>query len=487
MTDTGASSSHPMERVLSNLHQQLCIFLLQKTTPRFRSLLEQFALLTATGIFAALWLVHRYCVANVSECLTKMEGFHYASDLSHVVLVGPDETSIASTTSLGSSVTSSSMQCIGNSITMSFSKYQGYLLLAPEQLVNLTVQCISVSKSDVNCFGEPFVQKIIRGVGKEAILRNWFRSVYQDGYVYQPSSQRLSELIPPNDSPLGKISVVIKTCFLFFITTTLVSFTLRETQERMLGFTRQLQARVRSRRPVGSLVITHLVDNLVFIPVMLGAIFFLNEFYKGDKILALLVLSLVWICEVYSISLRSHQGIHYFPRVFFLLFCLFHFYLFSFPIGFGYLALMATVCCIFHSMLFFWHRYELPLAVRPIARPLPRAPSEATNLSRATSAQTSGGQSALFQEDESYMMFMDGEVVMHRNRQPLQPPRIPDQVLADVGVGPSEENDDNELMEGAEDQTPTLGVIYGTPRINNLSTTPTSEQVRRAPRVPTLS
>ena len=162
----------------------------------------------------------------------------------------------------------------------------------------------------------------------------------------------------------SKLSVVLKTCFLYFITTTLVSFTLRETQERMLDFTQQLQAHVRVRRSVSVLVTRHFVDNLVFVPIMVGMIFFLIEFYSGDKILSFSVLSVVWLCEVFSVvSVRSFSGIHFFPRIFFLLFALLHFYIFSFPFGFSYTALASAVCFMMHSMLFFWHRFELPAVV----------------------------------------------------------------------------------------------------------------------------
>jgi hypothetical protein len=44
-----------------------------------------------------------------------------------------------------------------------------------------------------------------------------------------------------------KVGVVFTTLFLFFTMTTLVSFTLRETQERMLKFTFLLQHHVRNR------------------------------------------------------------------------------------------------------------------------------------------------------------------------------------------------------------------------------------------------
>ena len=60
-------------------------------------------------------------------------------------------------------------------------------------------------------------------------------------------------------------------------------------------------------------------------------------------------------------SLRSWQGITFFPRIFFLLFCLFHIYHFAYgPYGFGNVAFGTVACFMLHSMLFFWHRYELP-------------------------------------------------------------------------------------------------------------------------------
>jgi hypothetical protein len=100
---------------------------------------------------------------------------------------------------------------------------------------------------------------------------------------------------------LSKFTVVLKTSFLFFITTTLVSFTLRETQQRMLAFTLALREHVRSQQPLALLIIRHIIENLVFCPIMVGIMFFLIEFYRGDKFLAFMVLSLVWVREVFSV------------------------------------------------------------------------------------------------------------------------------------------------------------------------------------------
>jgi hypothetical protein len=109
----------------------------------------------------------------------------------------------------------------------------------------------------------------------------------------------------------------------------------------MLEFTFQLQSRVRANLPLGSLILDHVLENLVFVPIMVGMIFFLIEFYGDDKFLAFMVLSMVWICEVYSaISVRSDQGMHFFPRVFFLYFTLFHVYFFSCPVGVSFFLII---------------------------------------------------------------------------------------------------------------------------------------------------
>ena len=58
---------------------------------------------------------------------------------------------------------------------------------------------------------------------------------------------------------------------------------------------------VREERPLRQLIVTHVVENLVFVPIMVGVMFFLIEFYGGDKFLAFMVFSVVWVCEVFSI------------------------------------------------------------------------------------------------------------------------------------------------------------------------------------------
>lgn len=81
-------------------------------------------------------------------------------------------------------------------------------------------------------------------------------------------------------------------------------------------------------------VFSHLVESLVFVPIIVGIHFFLVEFFS-DQLLAFMVLLMVWMGEVFSVlSLRSRASIRYFPKLFCGYFYLFHVYFFCFPYGF---------------------------------------------------------------------------------------------------------------------------------------------------------
>jgi hypothetical protein len=246
-------------------------------------------------------------------------------------------------------------------IVYSYSHTQGLLRLQPslKHVHNISTQFIIASTSDPNCFGEPFAQTIIfRLVGPDTVILNWilgmqhsiskprflyhwktrkeldldaydmdhyaFSSRARGGYEFggvscdsmniactsstSTSTSFHSILLRVQRYPLYrllrfltfKLLVLLSTLLIFFLTTSLVSFTFQETQDRMLEFTLHLQTRVRAGMPLGGLILDHVLENLVFVPIMVGMIFFLIEFYGGDKFLAFMVLSMVWICEVFS-------------------------------------------------------------------------------------------------------------------------------------------------------------------------------------------
>lgn len=336
---------YPMERVLYNLHQKACTFALRRTTGKSRNLTEQILLLLAVCGFGALLLLHVSFVyrgrANFGmnmmgektirsiplACLPSVKGFRPDADVTHVSLIkGGESYALQVTTQKNHSEHGREIVCFSDNcftldkseIFYSFSRVKGFVMLPTSTYYthNISTQYVMISKTDDKCFGEPFLQRLIFGlVGPDTVIINWFLATYDgEGSLHNPRTQTTIDLSVYKDNEntpwhrqLGsKLVVVVKASFLFFITTTLVSFTLRETQERMLDFTYQLQAHVRARRPVVNLVMTHLIDNLVFCPVMVGMVFFLIEFYRGDKILAFMVLSIVWICEVFSVIRWVH-------------------------------------------------------------------------------------------------------------------------------------------------------------------------------------
>lgn len=108
-------------------------------------------------------------------------------------------------------------------------------------------------------------------------------------------------------------------------------------------------------------LVGYATDALVFVPIVAGVLFFLFEFFD-DQPLAFAVLVLAYLAEVAtSGSTRHWVSRQYLPRLFFMYFGAFHFYFFSFPLGFTWLAFAACVGFMFHACLAIWNRFELPL------------------------------------------------------------------------------------------------------------------------------
>ncbi|EEC75863.1 hypothetical protein OsI_12877 [Oryza sativa Indica Group] len=211
-------------------------------------------------------------------------------------------------------------------------------------------------------------------VGYDTILTNSLVNSPGHGYLYNFQTKELYDLSYGHEPPAGptrfgdyfvtKCGVLLMSLFVFFTTTMSVSFTLRETQSRMLRFTVQLQHHARHQLPTFQLIFVHVIESLVFVPIMIGILFFLFEFYD-DQLLAFLVLTLVWLCELFTmISVRTSISMQFFPRFFLLYFLVFHIYFFSYTYGFSYLAFSATAAFMQHLILYFWNRFEVPALQR---------------------------------------------------------------------------------------------------------------------------
>ncbi|CAN0920740.1 Membralin-like protein At1g60995 [Linum grandiflorum] len=260
--------------------------------------------------------------------------------------------------------------------TYLYTMEKGYFLLPEEARLQHNIRTVNVTISAWHpCFGNRWQQLLInRVVGYDTILMNSILSSPGHGYLYNFQTNEFYNLsyaqLPPEgpakfgDYLVTKCGVLMMSLFVFFTTTMSVSFTLRETQTRMLKFTVQLQHHARHHLPTFQLIFVHVIESLVFVPIMIGILFFLFEFYD-DQLLAFMVLILVWLCELFTlISVRTPISMKFFPRFFLLYFLVFHIYFFSYTYGFSYLALSTTAAFMQHLILYFWNRFEVPALQR---------------------------------------------------------------------------------------------------------------------------
>lgn len=275
-----------MERVLFQLHVRTCHFGLQLSTPA-RQLVEHLLLIVAIAGFGALIMLHRNFVSK-AVCLDTIPNFNMSADLHHLTIL-PVSTTVTNSyvvSTTGTTIGTSNVDtCDDLEPTFSYSTTKAYLLLPTNHsLLQFVphIQKIVVSPHDPQCFGEPFLQYLVHNViGYDTIVWNWFLHVLhttrdeKESVGYIASHGRCQELKVGPQSPaavrlekwISKVHVLIKTTFLFFFSTTLISFTLRETQERMLEFTRELTRRVSIQLPLLDLVVFHLIHNVVFVPI----------------------------------------------------------------------------------------------------------------------------------------------------------------------------------------------------------------------------
>ncbi|XP_052186267.1 membralin-like protein At1g60995 [Diospyros lotus] len=260
--------------------------------------------------------------------------------------------------------------------TYLYTMEKGYFWLPEGARSKHNIHTVNISISARHsCFGNRWQQLLInRLVGYDTILMNSLLSSPGQGYLYNYQTKEFYNISYAREQPGGsakfgdylvtKCGVLMMSLFVFFTTTMSVSFTLRETQTRMLKFTVQLQHHARHQLPTFQLIFVHVIESLVFVPIMIGILFFLFEFYD-DQLLAFMVLILVWLCELFTlISVRTPISMKFFPRFFLLYFLVFHIYFFSYSYGFSYLALSTTAAFMQHLILYFWNRFEVPALQR---------------------------------------------------------------------------------------------------------------------------
>ncbi|GAB4855780.1 hypothetical protein Ancab_024425 [Ancistrocladus abbreviatus] len=184
--------------------------------------------------------------------------------------------------------------------TYLYTREKGYFLLPEEAkaLHNIRTANITISARH-SCFGNRWQQLLInrvvgydyysdeqfaelsrlrsRGGNLKALNKIYAKAASSNGYLYNYQTKEFYNLSFAHEPSKGfatfgdylvtKCGVLMMSLFVFFTTTMSVSFTLRETQTRMLKFTVQLQHHARHRLPTFQLIFVHVIESLVFVPV----------------------------------------------------------------------------------------------------------------------------------------------------------------------------------------------------------------------------
>ncbi|CAA3029369.1 S3 self-incompatibility locus-linked pollen [Olea europaea subsp. europaea] len=232
---------------------------------------------------------------------------------------------------------------------------KGYFLLPEEARSRHNIRTINISISARHtCFGNRWQQLLInRLVGYDTILMNSLLNSPGQGYLYNYQTKEFYNLTYAHEQPesyakfgdylVTKCGVLMMSLFVFFTTTMSVSFTLRETQTRMLKFTGCMDLNVEGKEMVSKVINSS--GNPANTTV--SYLFLLRDVKDG-----------------FLVYVRTPISMKFFPRFFLLYFLVFHIYFFSYTHGFSYLALSAAAAFMQHLILYFWNRFEVPALQR---------------------------------------------------------------------------------------------------------------------------
>ncbi|EQC33076.1 hypothetical protein SDRG_09595 [Saprolegnia diclina VS20] len=365
-----------MEQIFFRMHVRVSRILMRLAGGKTRIALETTLFVLAVGLLCLVTTLHRTFMSGHDQagCLRQF----MPTTMPHLlhIQVEPDK---ASWLSLSGLFTDNAPRAAPRNAYV-YAMQKGLLTMVeyPDEMPALQIAHVSVPMSS-ECFGLPYVGTssawmlfLDKVLGFDTILINNMIEITDGGkgYLYNELTKDTYNLNYASEFRATtstwyslaayKLGIFCTVLFLFFSTTTLVSFILRETQQRMLKFTILLQQHIRHRLPYTKLVLSHIIESLVFVPIMVGMLFFLFEFFK-DQLLAFIVMSLAWLCELYSVvCVRTWLSLTFFPPLFLLYFSMFHVYFFCFPFGFSYTALWTTIVFLIHTMLLFLNRFEIP-------------------------------------------------------------------------------------------------------------------------------
>nr|XP_047123601.1 membralin isoform X2 [Hydra vulgaris] len=306
-----------------------------------------------------------------------------------------------------------------------YSREYGLLHLSfdARRRLKIPVKTILLDPNNDKCFGSNFNRFLLKYfLGYDNILMNSIKRIADTdnnlGYMVNVVTGENYKFVP---SSIGKGSYLIS-FVLMFLFTIAISMLLRYCHQQVFYFiVNMLQV-----MNMNALIIFPLAPLMAVILSLVGLETIMAEFFHDTSITFYIIL-MVWTVDQFD-TICCHTVISqkYWLRFFYLYHFVFYAYYYRFNGQFDMLALAASWFMIQHSMLFFFHHYELPMIEE---------------------SQDNNGELESYLE-EAVQMIVDGiETVIGDTITPENPPHV------EMNTNPGEVNSLGEVVSNANRST----------------------------------
>ncbi|VDO77815.1 unnamed protein product [Heligmosomoides polygyrus] len=216
--------------------------------------------------------------------------------------------------------------------------------------------------ADSECFGDTFSRRVMRAVvGFEDVVMASLRALAQNssedgtsfGYLHDLSTNEHFHFV----SFMMSKSSYITAAIVMLIFTFAISMLLRFSHHQIFLFIVDLLHMFELNQPL----VFPAAPLLTVILALVGMEAIMSEVF-ADTTTAFYVILIVWIADQYdAICCHSHVSKRFWLRFFYLYQFFFYAYQYRFGGQYGGMALVTSTAFIFHSMIFFFHHYEMPL------------------------------------------------------------------------------------------------------------------------------
>ncbi|KHJ89446.1 hypothetical protein OESDEN_10727 [Oesophagostomum dentatum] len=217
--------------------------------------------------------------------------------------------------------------------------------------------------ADSDCFGDAFSRRVMRAViGFEDVVMASLRALAQNsseddssglGYLHDLSTNEHFHFV----SFMMSKSSYVTAAIVMLIFTFAISMLLRFSHHQIFLFIVDLLHMFELNQPL----VFPAAPLLTVILALVGMEAIMSEVF-ADTTTAFYVILIVWIADQYdAICCHSHVSKRFWLRFFYLYQFFFYAYQYRFGGQYGGMALITSTAFIIHSMIFFFHHYEMPL------------------------------------------------------------------------------------------------------------------------------